>query len=146
MIGNKWFSKFLSNIINKIVLIPKVQETTALGAAFMAGLNIGVYKSLSDISEYEIPFSSRNVRLDKEDLLKASKVSQAIKKLFFLIKKNFKNKDKITDIKKFIKCNNINLQYLEIRNKNNLSSNFNQNNFKIFVAFFIKKIRLIDNV
>ena len=51
MIGNKWFSKFLSNIINKIVLIPKVQETTALGAAFMAGLNIGVYKSLSDISK-----------------------------------------------------------------------------------------------
>ena len=51
MIGNKWFSKFLSNIINKIVLIPKVQETTALGAAFMAGLNVGVYKSLSDISK-----------------------------------------------------------------------------------------------
>ena len=97
-------------------------------------------------SKYELPFSSRNVRLNKKDLLKASKVSQAINKLFFLIKKNFKNKDKINEIKKFIKSNNINLQYLEIRNKNNLSSNFNQNNFKIFVAFFIKKIRLIDNV
>ena len=30
---------------------PKVDETTALGAAFMAGLKIGVYKSLKDISK-----------------------------------------------------------------------------------------------
>ena len=33
------------------VLRPKVDETTALGAAFMAGLQIGVYKSLKDISK-----------------------------------------------------------------------------------------------
>ena len=39
-------------------LRPKVQETTALGAAFMAGLHIGVYKSLKDIS--------RNWHLDKK--------------------------------------------------------------------------------
>ena len=96
--------------------------------------------------KYELPFSSRNMHLNKRDILRASKVSKAIKKLFFLIKKNFKNKDKITDIKKFILNNNINLQYLELRNKNNLSSNFNQKNFKIFVAFFVKKIRLIDNI
>ena len=37
---------------------PKVQETTALGAAFMAGLQIGVYKSLKDIS--------KNWHLDKK--------------------------------------------------------------------------------
>ena len=30
---------------------PNVHETTALGAAFMAGLKIGVYKSLKDISK-----------------------------------------------------------------------------------------------
>ena len=54
---NNWFSQFLSDIINIKVLRPKVQETTALGAAFMAGLQIGVYKSLKDIS--------RNWDLDK---------------------------------------------------------------------------------
>ena len=51
MVMNNWFSQFLSNIVNVKVLRPKVQETTALGAAFMAGLQIGVYKSLKDISK-----------------------------------------------------------------------------------------------
>jgi len=50
MVMNNWFSQFLSDIINVKVLRPKVQETTALGAAFMAGLQIGVYRSLKDIS------------------------------------------------------------------------------------------------
>ena len=48
---NNWFSQFLSDVVNVGVLRPKVQETTALGAAFMAGLQIGVYKSLKDISK-----------------------------------------------------------------------------------------------
>jgi glycerol kinase len=51
MVMNNWFSQFLSDIVNIKVLRPKVQETTALGAAFMAGLHIGVYKSLKDISK-----------------------------------------------------------------------------------------------
>ena len=51
MVMNNWFSQFLSDIINVKVLRPKVHETTALGAAFMAGLRIGVYKSLKDISK-----------------------------------------------------------------------------------------------
>jgi len=50
MVMNDWFTQFLSNVINVKVLRPKVQETTALGAAFMAGLQIGAYKSLKDIS------------------------------------------------------------------------------------------------
>tara|TARA_B100001029_G_C14750681_1_gene280579 strand:- start:74 stop:604 length:531 start_codon:yes stop_codon:yes gene_type:complete len=58
MVMNNWFSQFLSDIINVKVLRPKVHETTALGAAFMAGLKIGVYKSLKDIS--------RNWSLDKK--------------------------------------------------------------------------------
>ena len=51
MVMNNWFSQFLSDIVNVKVLRPNVQETTALGAAFMAGLQIGVYKSLKDISK-----------------------------------------------------------------------------------------------
>ena len=58
MVMNNWFSQFLSDIVNVKVLRPKVQETTALGAAFMAGLQIGVYKSLKDIS--------KNWHLDKK--------------------------------------------------------------------------------
>jgi len=51
MVMNNWFSQFLSDIVSVGVLRPKIQETTALGAAFMAGLHIGVYKSLKDISK-----------------------------------------------------------------------------------------------
>ena len=51
MVKNNWFSQFLADVINIKVLRPKVDETTALGAAFMAGLQIGVYKSLKDISK-----------------------------------------------------------------------------------------------
>jgi Glycerol kinase len=51
MVMNNWFSQFLCDVVNVNVLRPKVQETTALGAAFMAGLQIGVYKSLKDISK-----------------------------------------------------------------------------------------------
>ena len=58
MVMNNWFSQFLSDIIHTKVLRPKVQETTALGAAFMAGLKVGVYKSLKDIS--------KNWHLDKK--------------------------------------------------------------------------------
>jgi glycerol kinase len=58
MVMNNWFSQYLADIINVKVLRPKVHETTALGAAFMAGLQIGVYQSLKDIS--------KNWSLDKQ--------------------------------------------------------------------------------
>ena len=45
MVMNNWFSQFLADINNVKVLRPKIHETTALGASFMAGLKIGVYKS-----------------------------------------------------------------------------------------------------
>jgi len=51
MVMNNWFSQYLADIVNIKILRPKVHETTALGTAFMAGLSIGVYKSLNDISK-----------------------------------------------------------------------------------------------
>jgi len=68
MVKNNWFSQFLSNVIDTKVVRPKVQETTALGAAFMAGLKIGVYKSLSDIS--------KNWKIDRKFVPKISKSSR----------------------------------------------------------------------
>ena len=68
MVKNEWFSQFLSNVINTKVIRPKIQETTALGAAFMAGLKIGVYKSLSDIS--------KNWKIDQKFIPKISKRSR----------------------------------------------------------------------
>ena len=49
MVKNNWFSQFLSNILNVKIYKSQEENTTALGAAFMAGLSAGVYKSLDDI-------------------------------------------------------------------------------------------------
>jgi len=81
MVMNNWFSQFLSDIVNVKVLRPNVQETTAAGAAFMAGLQIGVYKSLKDISKIwhlDKKFSPSMSNKSRNHLLKGW--SSAIKK------------------------------------------------------------------
>ena len=50
MVKNNWFSQFLSDLINIRVDRARIEDATALGAAFIAGLKIGVFKSLNDIS------------------------------------------------------------------------------------------------
>jgi len=51
MVKNNWFSQFLSDVLNIKIYRAQIDETAALGAAFMAGLQIGVFKSLNDISK-----------------------------------------------------------------------------------------------
>ena len=40
---------------------------------------------------------------------------------------------------------NINIEYLELRNKKNLKISNTIQNSKLFIAYYINKIRLIDN-
>ena len=49
MVANNWFSQFLADVINLKVIRPKILETTALGAAMLAGYQIGEFKSLNHI-------------------------------------------------------------------------------------------------
>ena len=51
MVKNNWLSQFLSDVLNISVYRSNEEDTTALGAAYMAGLKVGVYKSLNDISK-----------------------------------------------------------------------------------------------
>ena len=51
MIKNNWLSQFLSDVLNINIYRSIEEDATALGAAYMAGLKIGVYKSLNDISK-----------------------------------------------------------------------------------------------
>ncbi len=41
--------QFQSDILNKPVVRPVINETTALGAAYAAGLAVGFYKNLDDL-------------------------------------------------------------------------------------------------
>ena len=69
MVINNWFSQFLSDIIDLDVIRPRVYETTALGAALMAGLKVGVYKSLKDVS--------KNWKIGKKFYPKMNKVNRS---------------------------------------------------------------------
>ncbi|AUM14467.1 glycerol kinase GlpK [Ketobacter alkanivorans] len=50
MVANNWVVQFLSDVLNVNVDRPAIIETTALGVAYLAGLQVGVYQSLDDIS------------------------------------------------------------------------------------------------
>ena len=50
MAANNWLMQFLADILNLTIQQPSCIETTALGAAYLAGLQIGFYQSLEEIS------------------------------------------------------------------------------------------------
>ncbi len=92
-----------------------------------------------------LAYSSRNLLLNRKDLIKASLVTRKVKSIYNQIKKNVNNAKKINNTKKNFFKDGIKIEYLEIRNKYNLSKKYNKKNFKIFIAFYVNKVRLIDN-
>ena len=94
----------------------------------------------------KLALSSRNFLLNKKDLNKAERLSvdffKLKKKLAKLNnKKKFLHNTKIKLSKKY----NVNIEYLELRNKKNLKETNNIKFSNLFVAYYLKKIRLIDN-
>ncbi len=90
-----------------------------------------------------LAYSSRNRLLNQKSIKQSALFISKVKKLFILLRKNLNNKQMIND---FINKNKgFNIEYLELRNKNNLSKKINIKNAKIFIAFYIRGIRLIDN-
>ncbi|MEG1545939.1 MAG: FGGY-family carbohydrate kinase, partial [Bacteroides sp.] len=49
--ANDFLMQFQSDILNVMVARPQCIETTALGAAYLAGLAVGYWKNKSDIKE-----------------------------------------------------------------------------------------------
>tara|TARA_B100000886_G_C20319876_1_gene447603 strand:- start:100 stop:906 length:807 start_codon:yes stop_codon:yes gene_type:complete len=90
-----------------------------------------------------LAFSSRNKLLNYNSIKKSALIVSKIKKMFNLLKNDLKNK---VIIKKFINNNkNLYIEYLELRNKNNLSKYITKKNVKIFFSFYVQGVRLIDN-
>jgi glycerol kinase len=50
MVGNDWMVQFLADILAIPVDRPQVMETSALGAAYLAGSRVGMYGSLDEFS------------------------------------------------------------------------------------------------
>ncbi len=51
MVANDWLCQFLADMLGVAVERPVVTETTALGSAYLAGLEVGVYDSLDAVSK-----------------------------------------------------------------------------------------------
>ena len=94
----------------------------------------------------KVALSSRNLLLDSESFKKAGNISLELIKLKNKIKKNIKTKKIIKEIRSnLIKKFKIKIEYLECRNLINLKTNLNNRPFKLFVAYYLKGVRLIDN-
>jgi pantoate--beta-alanine ligase len=94
-----------------------------------------------------VALSSRNLLLKKSSLVIASKI---YKKLL-VIKKNITYKKKISSFlnlqKKELKNNyKIKIDYLELRNINNLKISNTKKNSRLFIAYYLNNVRLIDNL
>ncbi|HDJ6884794.1 TPA: glycerol kinase, partial [Staphylococcus aureus] len=50
-VKNNFIMQFQADIVNTSVERPEIQETTALGAAFLAGLAVGFWESKDDIAK-----------------------------------------------------------------------------------------------
>jgi glycerol kinase len=50
MVANNWLMQFLADLLETPVERPVVAETTALGAAYLAGLGAGLFGSLQDVA------------------------------------------------------------------------------------------------
>jgi len=49
---NDLLMQFQSDILNTKVIRPRITETTALGAAYLAGLGVGFFNGIHEIEEY----------------------------------------------------------------------------------------------
>ena len=95
----------------------------------------------------KMALSTRNNLLSRSSIITAGSIAKKLiilKSKINLNKKNSKQLIKNTKID-LIKKFNIKIEYLEARNIVNLNSSITNYKFKIFVAYYIKKIRLIDN-
>jgi glycerol kinase len=66
MVENELLMQFQSDILNIPVLRPVVKETTALGAAYAAGLAVGFYSNLEDLRQNWAVETTWEPRMDEE--------------------------------------------------------------------------------
>ena len=94
-----------------------------------------------------VALSSRNFLLNKTNLMIAAKIYEKLVD----IKKKTKNKKNILRFlnlqKKELKNNyKIKIDYLELRNIKNLKISSTNKNSRLFIAYYLNNIRLIDNL
>ncbi len=95
----------------------------------------------------KVALSSRNFLLKKSNLV----IAGIIYKKLVNIKKNIKNQKHISNFLKIKKKElknkfKIKIDYLELRNKKDLKTSKKINNSRLFIAYYLNNVRLIDNL
>ena len=115
---------------------------------------IKVYPCKTIRDKNGMALSSRNILLNRTNLKTAGLIANELLRLkFSLQRKNSlnnvsakKSKELIQKSKKLlINKFNIKIEYLECRNLMTLTTNINNKPFKLFIAYYLNNVRLIDN-
>ena len=95
----------------------------------------------------KVALSTRNKLLSKQSIKKASHIAKLLNKIKLRSKLNLRKFDfDLSNYKKTLeKKFDIKIDYLEFRDEKNLKLNNFKNKFRLFVAYHIDNIRLIDN-
>ena len=141
-------NQFLKKIKPKSIFLGEkdYQQLFLINKFIKKKFNIKIKQCKTIRTKNMIALSSRNTLLSNNDLMKSSIIAKLLFKYKNDLEKNILLKKDLKNIyRKINSIKNIKIDYLEIRNKVNLSKNFNKNNFKIFIAYYNRRIRLIDN-
>ena len=82
MAENKWLLQFLADVSAVNILRPVCIETSALGAAYLAGLQVGVFQSLGEIKKHKqiaLTFQPNRARSESDTLYQGWR--ESVKKL-----------------------------------------------------------------
>jgi len=94
----------------------------------------------------KVALSSRNYLLSKKNLYKAGLISVFLQKNKLKINKSNSIINYLNFIKNYlIKNFQIKIEYLEIRNEKDLKLTVVNKKYRLFIAYYINKVRLIDN-
>ena len=106
-----------------------------------------VYVSKTIRNSNNVALSSRNKKLNQANLKTVGLITNRLFNLKHSIKRNKdKSNNLIIEIKKELtKKFDIRIEYLECRNLMTLTTSLNNKPFKLFVAYHLNNVRLIDN-
>ena len=83
--SNGYLMQFQSDILHTVIKLPKCLETTALGAAYMAGLQSGYFanlESIKKIHEYQAVYNPKMPKKEIERLYKGWKTAIEATRMF----------------------------------------------------------------
>ena len=94
-----------------------------------------------------LALSSRNINLTKKQIINAGKIYTYLKKNKKLILRKILSKQKKVIVNKLIELGAAKIEYIECLNLKELKfCKYTNNNFNIFVAYYMNGVRMIDNL